>query len=977
MTRGFGTARRVACFFAPHSLSCFLFACYFFGFALLEARPLSQYSQTIYRTEQGLPQNEVRSIAQTPDGYLWFATRDGLARFDGVRFVVFRKDNTPGIGHNMLGALLVDRAGRLWIATGDGLSCYEHGRFRRYTQMDGLPTNAIHSLFEDRAGKLWVGTWSGLAVFDGHRFRVYTTADGLPNNSISGIAADGDGGLWVGTYGGGVARLHGGGFQVLNHNDGLPSDVVYTILRDRAGRLWAGTLQGCALLGAGGKFHAIPELPGRTIYLFEDRSGDVWAASDKVFARMKEGDDGHFHKEQVPTPEVETLFEDREGTLWMGTTSGVVRCRAGAFLSYTTDEGLAANTAETVYEDSKGALWIGTSGGLNRWFAGRMTAEALSTPVHSVVEDGAGRIWAGTPKGVQIFDGKWWRQLPGLQTDVHVLYCDRAGRVWIGSPEGVAVHDGERTTKLTQANGLPGNYVMSIAEDRSGAVWLGTITGLARIDRGSVQAFGARDGLRSDYIQSLHEDGDGVLWVGTPGGLHRFQDGRFHAITEKDGLFADNTLRILEDGAGNFWFSSYRGVFRVAKAELNAFADGRSPLVHSVAYGTADGMKSVVFSGLGRQPAGWRAKDGVLWFPSEQGVVRVDPLHLGPPDPPPASVIETVQVDGVSTPEPRVGPGGRRLEFVFTAPTSIAPEATEFRYRMDGFENAWREAGTQRRISFTNLAPGRYRFVVSARRAGGEWGVGEAASALEIVPYFHQTRWFFAGVCVLGLLLLWSAHSMRVNQTERRLGAVMAERSRVAQELHDTLLQSLSGTAMQIQAALRRLRTGAAESGLDQLSDALVHLGKSMADARQAIHDLQTPELEELPLGEALRAVGQRVCGSGTTLQYRVLGTAKPLAPTLERHIYRIGAEAIANAVHHSGCSEVVVELHYSEEAIGLRVRDDGRGFDPLAASQTSTRERHWGLSGMRGRARQCGGQLAIQSTPEGGTQVEFEAPVA
>jgi len=953
------------------------------SFAQDPPRQLSQYSQRLYRTEQGLPQNDVRSIAQTPDGYLWFATRDGLARFDGVKFSVYRKENTPGIGHTMLGALLVDHLGRLWIATGDGLSKFESGRFKRYSQSDGLPSNAIHSLLEDHTGKLWIGTWNGLASFDGRHFQTFSAKDGLPNQSISGLAEDGDGGLWVGTFGGGLAHLAGSHFRVLREQDGLPSNVVFSLLRDRSGRLWVGTLRGCAVLTSSGRFKPVQEVPGRTANLYEDRAGNVWAVSDKVFARLPDAPNATFRPERAPSPstDVETVFEDREGTLWIGTTSGAMRYRAGSFTSYTKDQGLASDSAQTIFEDSKGALWIGTDRGLNRWSHGTMQTVAGNPLlgdglVNSLAEDDAGRLWVGTPKGVSRFDGQSWTQMRDIQVEVHVLYRDRSGRMWVGSPEGVLIWDHGKTSRLTQKDGLPGNYVMSIVEDRQGTVWLGTITGLARLDHGKITAFGTSDGLLSNYIQCLYSDEEGTLWIGTPSGLHRFRNGRFRAFTEAQGMYADNTLRVLEDNQRRFWLSSFRGIFQVGKDDLNALADGLKTHVTSFSYGPQDGIKSPMCAGLGRQPAGGKTSAGIIWFPTDQGVVSVDPARLARPDPPPVPVLDAMLIDGAAAVGAKVGPDIRRIEFSFTAPTSVAPESIEFRYRMQGFEDQWREAGTQRLISFTNLPPGNYRFAVSARRRSGEWSTQEVALALAILPHFYETKWFYMVCGLLAMVLLWSAHSFRVRQTERRLQAVMAERSRVAQELHDTLLQSLSGTAMQIQAALRRLRQGSVESGFEQLSVALVHLGKSMADARQAIWGLKTPELEELPLDRALEAAAERVCAGGPRLVYAVSGNSKPLGSCLEQHVYRIGVEAITNAVRHSGCTEIAVDLEYRELSIVLRVRDDGCGFHTSGTEGQSPQGNHWGLTGIRARAKQCAGDVAIQSAPGAGTDVRFEAPI-
>ena len=256
-----------------------------------------------------------------------------------------------------------------------------------------------------------------------------------------------------------------------------------------------------------------------------------------------------------------------------------------------------------------------------------------------------------------------------VPVDVRVLYTDHAGRMWMGSPEGIAIWDHGRVTKITQKDGLPGNYVMSILEDHQGVVWVGTITGLARLDHRKVTAYPTAEGLLSNYIQSLHEDAEGTLWFCTPSGLHRFKNGRFRAFTTKDGMFADSTLQLLEDDQRRFWISSFRGIFRVSRDDLNAVADGARTNVESVGYGTEDGMKSSACGGLGMQPAGWKTRNGTLWFPTDQGVVSVDPSNLLAPLPPPSPILEGILADGVATSDTRMSPEYRRIDFVFAAPS--------------------------------------------------------------------------------------------------------------------------------------------------------------------------------------------------------------------------------------------------------------------------------------------------------------------
>ena len=960
-----------------------MFGSYFIHVAMAQARSLSQNSMRLYKTEQGLPQNEVRSIAQTPDGYLWFGTRDGLARFDGVKFTVFSQQTTPGIGHNMFGAMLVDRAGRLWIATGDGLSCFEHRQFRRYTERDGLPANAVHSLLEDRKGTLWVGTWNGLAAFDGTRFRKFAQKDGLPADSISGLAEDGSGGLWVGTYGGGLAHITDGRIHVLTTQDGLPANLIQTVLHDRSGNLWIGTQNGSALLSPVGQLQILRDLPGKSICFYQDREGLIWAATDKIFGRYRNGASLVFEQQEVPKQDIETVFQDRDGSLWVGTSgAGVARYRSGPFVSYTTREGLADDRTNTIIQDSRGDLWIGGAHGLSR-----KTASGVSKvpekdfgggAIRSIAEDGSGALWVGTSKGVARSNLRRWTRMglrDGIPFDVHVLYADRAGRMWIGSPEGVTIWDHGRTSTLTQKQGLPGNYVMSFLEDRRGSMWIGTITGLAKVDSGSITSYTTANGLSSNYIQCLYQDSEETIWICTPSGLNRLRDGHFRAFSTKDGMVSDSTLQLLEDGQGRFWISSYRGIFRVNRGDLNALATSAIGKVDAVSYGTEDGMKSIACAGLGTQPAGWKARNGTLWFPTDTGVVSINPSALPPPNSSPVPILEAVLKDGVDSPGATVGPDVHRIDFVFSAPTSVGAETLEFRYRLQGYEGEWQDAGTMRRISFTNLHQGKYRFAVSARRPGNPWGPEGASWSLQVQPHLYETRWFYVSLALLAAMLIWLAHSIRIRMTEQRFETIMGERSRVAQELHDTLLQSVSGTAMEIRGALRVLSQGSSEVGVQKISLALDHLGSSMADARQAIWDLRSPPNSEQRLDHALMAAAYRVCAGGPEVDYEILGSPRALTPAVERNAYRIGVEAITNAVRHSQCTKVSVRLQYAKSFFLLFVHDDGAGFKPIKAGSSSLAN-HWGLAGMKERAEKCSGRLTIESNPGAGTIIQFEVPL-
>ena len=947
-----------------------------------QTRPLSQYSIRTYTTEQGLPQNQVRTIAQTQDGYLWFGTNDGLARFDGVKFTIYRQESTPEIGHNSFSVLLVDHLGRLWIATGDGLSCYENGKFRRFTMTDGLPAKLIHTLAEDRSGKIWVGTWNGLAVFDGVRFRVFKLKNEFAEDPISALADDGAGGLWVGTFSKGLVHLSDGQMTVLTVKDGLPSNSVQTLFRDREGRLWVGTFTGSALLDTSGRVQFIRGLSGRSFCFYEDHSGSIWSATDKTFARLRKGAGLVFEPEESPTQDVDSVFEDRDGSLWVGTgDSGVVRYRSGSFRTYTTREGLADNVANTLFEDSKGDIWVGGHG-LSRGSSGQFHPVASKQngkrSVWSLAEDSSGEVWAATMKGTYRFDGRSWIRLGArlqIPESVHLLYRDREGRIWLGSLEGLTIWDRGRISKLSEKDGLPSNYVMSIAEDRQGAIWIGLISGLVRYDHGKLKTYGTADGLSGSLISCIHEDETGTLWICTGSGLYRFKNGRFHCFTTKDGMFVNGALHLVEDDEHRFWICSFRGIFRVSRDELNAVADGTQSQVQSIAYTSEDGIRSAVGGGRGVQPAGWKAHDGTLWFATDQGVVKVDPAQLSSPIPPPIPIMEAVLVNGTPTDDTNIQPDTRRIDFQFSAPTSVRAETLEFRYRMQGYDDQWQMAGTERRISFTDLSHGTHRFSIAVRRAGGPWSEQEASVVIHVLPHFYQTRVFYFAAGLMTLLVIWMAQALRVRATEQRLTAIMVERSRMAQELHDTLLQAVSGTAMEIQGGLGLLRKGSTETGIQQLYLALDHLGMSMADARQAIWDLRSPEHENGRLDLALESAAQRICGTGLQLTFTVAGKPVMLSELLERQLYRIGIEAVMNAVRHSNGSQLVILLEYTDQTVNLTVRDNGRGFNSELA-ETPSRSNHWGLAGMKQRAQQCSAQLTIETSPGEGTCIRVNAPL-
>lgn len=788
--------------------------------ALDPSKALTQYSTDVWGIEQGLPQSSIKDIAQTRDGYLWLATDEGLARFDGVQFVVFDKGNTAEIKDNSVQALYAARDGSLWIGTRRGLTRMKDGGFKTYTTADGLSDDAVMVVAEDSAGSLWVGTHDGLNQFKDGEWKSYKRADGLSDDAIYAVREDDEGALWIGTRNG-LTRLKDNRFTVYTKRDGLADDSVFTILEDREHNLWFGTRGGLSRVkdGRWTSYTKRDGLASEIIYaLYEDEAGTLWiGTSGGGLVRMLDGKFSTYSTDAGLSNEtVSALYEDREGSLWVGTWGGGLnRLKNGKFTTYSKREGLADDDARTIYEDHQGALWIGTSKGLTRFKDGEFKVYTMrdglsEDSIFSTREDFRGNLWIGTwGGGLNRFkDGKFraFTRRDGLASDfIFSTYVDRAGNLWTGTwGGGLNLYRDGKFTAYTIKDGLSNNDVRAILEDREGALWLGTNSGLNRFKDGKFTTYTMRDGLASEVITSISEGKDGVLWIGTSGGgLARLKGGKIVSITASNGLYDDVVYRALEDDRGNLWMSCNKGIFRVALKELNDFADGVTQMVTPVTYGKADGMGSAECNG-GFQPAGWRTRDGRLWFPTIKGVVAIDPEHLSVNNQPPPVIIEKSFVDGQAVAlkgNAVLSPGLDRLEFHYTALSFLAPGKVQFRYKLEGFDKDWINAGTRRVAYYTNLPPGTYTFRVIASNNDGVWNMTGATLSLTLKPRFYQTKLFYL-LCALALVLLVaSGYLMRVRRLKRRereLVQLVGERTRQLEEANQTLqrlstLDSLTG----------------------------------------------------------------------------------------------------------------------------------------------------------------------------------------
>jgi ligand-binding sensor domain-containing protein/signal transduction histidine kinase len=961
-------------------------------YALDPSRELSQFGHEVWLTENGLPQNTVHAIAQTADGYIWIGTEEGLARFDGVKFTIFDKQNTPAIKSNYIRSLLADRQGVLWIGTAQGLVRMLNGKFTLFTRDDGLPSETIQAVYEDRERNIWVATANGLGLLKTGGLTTFTAKERLISGSIQALLEDSNGALWIATpYG--VGRLKDGKFTNYTIRDGLGSTSVRAIQEDRKGRIWFGSLGGLTSFD-GSRFTNYTTRDGlpndRVISLQAERDGDLLIGTARGLCRFNDGRFTSFNAgEALSTSTILSLLEDLEGNVWVGTESaGINLLKDTKFTTYTVNNGLSNDLVKSIYEDHDRNVWIGTDGGgLNILKNGKLNAYTTrnglsSNVVLSLAGDDAGNLWVGTPEGLNRFNGgkfTTYTSADGLASnDVRSLYIDRHGNLWIGTRGGLTRMRNGAFKTFTEVDGLPNDLITTLYEDTKGNLWIGTFGGLGRLTNEEFTTFTTSDGLSSDAVISLHEDSDGTLWIGTNGGgLIGMKDGKFTTYTTSNGLLDDVVYRILEDGQNNLWLSCRKGIFHVSKKDLDEFAKGTIKSIAPVAYGTADGMMTRECSG-GGDPAGWRGSDGKLWFPTIKGVAMIDPERLKTNSHAPPVVIEQIRIgDQWFAPSERLElpAGTTRFDLDYTAPSFVAPEKVRFRYKLEGFDKDWIDSGARRVAYYTNLRPGTYTFRVIASNNDGVWNETGAAVSLYLKPYFYQTYWFYA-LCLLALVMLaWLLYRLRVRGMQKRFSAVLAERTRIAREIHDNLAQEMSGVSVQLELVARTMPSGA-DAAISALDRARRQVRHGIAEARRYVWELRSPALEHNDLPAALAETARRLTqDTSIHAQVEVNGTFRPLAQLVEGNLLRIGQEAINNAVKHAHAQRILVNLVFDAKRVQLIIRDDGRGFNDPAGG--NGRDGHFGLIGMRERAQQIGGTLSIQSTNDSGTEVVADVPIS
>ncbi len=815
-----GTFRRV--------IFCLVFFCWELLFAVVifshevpaggaAASPSPQYGIENWTVEKGLPSNNVYTVFQSSDGYIWLGTMAGLIRFDGVRFVTFNTYNTDAFKSDIVRTIYEDREGNLWIGTGDGLLKFRSGQFSDCTPGE-IKNSAILCFYEDRRGGAWIGTnGRGLFYKNKNDSIHYHTANGLSNPIVRSLFEDHEGNILASTDGG-LNQVKDGIIKVFTCKDGLLSDVVGVICEDRENNLWIGTQKGLNQR-KNGIFSALRFPPGyrnnAINTLFIDTSDTLWIGLvESGVIRLKNGQFTTSLNQEIPLRDIiYSIFQDREGTFWIGTANfGLNMLRPLKFSTVTTREGLSNDTALCVLEDHKENLWIGTYNGLNQWKDHQnkifTTREGLSSnTISALCEDRFKNLWIGTfGRGLTCYKNNtftvYTHRQHGLSNDtIWSIHEDYQGNLWVGTDKGLNRFDNGSFITYTTNEGLSHNVIRFIISDRENNLWIGTYGGgLNLYKNGKFKVFNTGHGLSHNMITHIYIDNQNTLWIGTMKGLNRFKDGAITPYYTRDGLFNDRLHQVFEDKKGYLWLGSAIGISRVKKEELNDFADGKIDKIHSYYYNEKDGMKSTVCSG-GCQPAGFKSRDGRLYFSTLKGVTIVDPEQLPINQKRPPTIIEELFVDGEkinrwsSNKKQLVvlSPDTKRLEFHYTALSFVNPPKIRFRYKMEGYDKEWIEAGNQRSTIYTSLPSGLYDFKVMACNDDGIWNENPAALSFYLRPHFYQTAWFYI---LLGLFVIAAAflgYRFRVRQLKAREKQLMDQvrlRTRDLQIAHDEIIES-------------------------------------------------------------------------------------------------------------------------------------------------------------------------------------------
>lgn len=970
-------------------------------------------------TTAGLPQNSVNAIVQTRDGYLWLATRDGLARFDGVRFTAFGlADGLPSVE---ISTLLEDRRGTLWVGTsGGGLSRRVEDRFESVRAADRETAgDIINSLAEDDRGSLWIATAAGLKVWDSGRFVRNEAVAALEHASVRSLLRDRHGTMWIATTRQGLFKHEKGHLTAQPGPQGSNPQVnAYCLYEDRQGRLWAGVGNWTILCLDNGQWRSYGQADGLPFAyvnsLTEDGEGTLWAGSlDEGLYRF---DGERFHalrkRDGLSADDIRALRADREGNLWVGTrTGGLNWLNRRKLRCYGVAQGLTNDFTRSVAETADGTLWVATSGGgLYRggWngFKAFIPGEPARFYAHpeAVLARGDGSVWWGGAYALLCWqEGKsliCYTNEPWVRNATISALCeDPQGGFWFGNSENTLVRfENGHFSVFPQRVGR--GMITALACETNGVLWVGSAGGgLKRVRWGSDEIVSVSDGLLSPSIRTLYLDKEGRLWIGTAGGgLSRWQQGRVVTFTSAQGLGAANTVsQIVEDDYGNLWLGCNRGVVCVSKLELEAMAQGRIAFLHPRTYGINDGMPAEECSG-GFCPAGFKTRSGLVGFSTVKGLVVLDPRNQDTNAAPPAALLEEVLINGRLhrlSPEPAgvtedefdnpvlpplvIPPGAREVELHYTGISFASPEKINFRYRLEGLDPDWVEAGSRRAAYYQRIPPGDFVFRVAACSADGEWSPQTASLMITVRPFLWQTVWFRWG---MGLILLGAVagtlRRVERRRYRRRLAAletqhaIERERLRISKDMHD----HIGGMLTQVSQLSDLGHTAAGQHSVAQ-----GHFDRIGVQARGAVQALDeiiwatNPRNDNLPrFAEYVSRFADEFFENTSVRCWQEIPTTLPavsLRSDLRHNVFLALREALNNALKHSGATELWLRLAVTGSQVSLEVEDNGSGFDPHQPSSTRN-----GLENMKTRLAECGGRMELSSSPGRGTRIRFVFPL-
>jgi signal transduction histidine kinase/ligand-binding sensor domain-containing protein len=949
----------------------------------LGGESFSGYTQHLWQAPDGLPEQTVQAFAQTGDGYLWIGTTGGLLRFDGAHFTMFDRQNTAALHENSVFCLMVARDGTLWVGTeGGGVVGYANGRFRSWPGVEGKTTDFVRVLKQDTNGSIWAGTDGGLLHLTGDRFERIDGTPAIPALSVHSIYRDSAHRLWVG--GSRLIVIDGTASRGYTLGTESSQNQVKSILQTSDGALWVGTVSGLnRMLPGQDRFERVSGVSSTVRVLRQTPDGVLWIGTigQGVFTLTGGKLVQISAPSSLPSNTVLNFFEDKEGNFWIGTQTGMVRLTRSQVNIVPLPQ---ANDAdfETIYRDTDGSFWIGSTllfQMRNGVIAKRELPGMHGVHVRNIYRDHSGALWAGTDgDGVYRIAGPVttrWTYRDGLSNNfIRAMTQDRDRTMWIATDAGLnhLIGDGAqvRIVSYQTQDGLAYASTRCLLEDRSGDLWIGTDRGLSHMHNGVFVQDVATVAMAQMKVWAIHEDVDGGLWFGTRNnGLLRLRAGILSHFTTQDGLASNAIYEILEDGNGHLWMSGPNGIWMLNRSELDDQAGSSVRHFALTFYSIAEMAANTEIYG-GTQSSGCITPAGDVWFPSNRGPIHI--LSFKPsllPSPP--LRIQRVLADGQS--EPMAGPivlqpGNSRLEFTFEPIQLRSQDGLRFRYMLDNFDKDFGPTTSARTADYTNLPAGRYVFRVRTIEVSNPDAVSEASVEIVQRPFFYRTWWFSSACLALVALLIYAIYQYRVRHVRARFEAVLEERSRLAREMHDTVIQGCTGVSALLEAVAMEGESQRVEMGLMEV--ARQQLRTTIEEARDAVWNLRREDAGAGMLGEKMEVMASQVGAEfHLPIHCTTSGTPFGVSPPMAHDLLMIAREAVCNAALHGRPTHVGISMEFGRRELVLTVQDDGCGFDPRQAESQSGH--HFGLKGMKERVDRWGGKFRLTSAPANGVLVE------